>query len=542
MSTEKLVPARRLTLFPIPYFLFPVLAVLPLLFTGPSCGHDFDFHILSWFEAAQQLLHGHYPAWAYTPAWNAGEPRFVFYPPLSWLTGAVLGWVLPWHFVPIAYTWLALTLSGFTMHRLARRYVTESVANLAAIVYIMNPYMLFTAYERTAYGELLAAAWIPLLLTAILAPRANTLAIALPVGLLWITNAPAAVMGCYSLAILAVIRLAGLLKQRDGESRSFTLKTTAGVLLGLALAAFYVLPAAYERPEVQTAMATVQGMRIVDNTLFHHTTDPDHDVVLHTASMLAVLLLATTVATLLLLKHRLRIPLAILAAILAFLLTPWSLAIWHHAPELTFLQFPWRFLAILAAVMSFALGLAFRDRELSAWTSTLLAIFLAVGLIVPAWRIFRQVCDTPDTVEARLALFHSPLGTDPTDEYTPAAADNDVLRHTNPPYWLSMNPDSPAPAASDPAGLPDRFSVDVPTAETLILNRRDFPGWRITLNGKPATLDPPGTRDDGLIALPVPAGHDTVELSLHRGPDQTAGIILSGAALMAAFAIRRRPV
>ena len=34
-----------------------------------------------------------------------------------------------------------------------------------------NPYMLFTAYERTAYAELLAAAWIPLLLLAVLRER-----------------------------------------------------------------------------------------------------------------------------------------------------------------------------------------------------------------------------------------------------------------------------------------------------------------------------------------------------------------------------------
>ena len=55
------------------------LAILPLLLQGPSCGHDFDFHLLSWLEAATQLAHGGYPHWAYTPAYNAGEPRFLFY-------------------------------------------------------------------------------------------------------------------------------------------------------------------------------------------------------------------------------------------------------------------------------------------------------------------------------------------------------------------------------------------------------------------------------------------------------------------------------
>jgi hypothetical protein len=61
-----------------------LLAVLPLLLHGPSCGHDFDFHLLNWLEATSQLRHLGWPHWAYTPAYNAGEPRFLFYPPLSW--------------------------------------------------------------------------------------------------------------------------------------------------------------------------------------------------------------------------------------------------------------------------------------------------------------------------------------------------------------------------------------------------------------------------------------------------------------------------
>ncbi len=68
--------------------------------------------------------------------------------------------------------------------------------------------MLFTAYERTAYAELLAAVWIPLLLHAILREEVTIPRIAIPIALLWLTNAPAAVMSCYALALLAVVRIA----------------------------------------------------------------------------------------------------------------------------------------------------------------------------------------------------------------------------------------------------------------------------------------------------------------------------------------------
>src|SRR5712672_643040 len=154
----------------LPYLLIPLaafLATIPLLINGCSCGHDFDFHLLNWLEAARQFTQGNpHPHWAYTPAYNAGEPRFVFYPPLSWTLGAILGLLFPWPWTPILYTWLALTAAGFALHRLARDFATPTAALIAAMVYTVNPYMLFTAYERTAYAELLAAAFIPLLLQA----------------------------------------------------------------------------------------------------------------------------------------------------------------------------------------------------------------------------------------------------------------------------------------------------------------------------------------------------------------------------------------
>ena len=107
--------------------------------------------------------------------------------------------------VPAAFTWIALTLSGWSMLALARRFTSRSGALLVAVAYAANPYMLFTAYERTAFAELLAAAWMPWLLKALLAEEPRLLPVALPVALLWLTNAPAAVMGTYTLAILLAV-------------------------------------------------------------------------------------------------------------------------------------------------------------------------------------------------------------------------------------------------------------------------------------------------------------------------------------------------
>jgi hypothetical protein len=600
----------------LPYLLIPIaafLAILPLLIKGCSCGHDFDFHLLNWLEAARQFTQGNlHPHWAYTPAYNAGEPRFVFYPPLSWTIGAVLGLLFPWTWTPIVYTWLALTASGLALYRLARDFTTPTAALLAAVLYAVNPYMLFTAYERTAYAELLAAAFIPLLLQAVLRSRVTIPGIAIPIALLWLTNAPAAVMSCYALALLTLLRLAahfsnpipttassdrspttpgapyiaassrcvGIVQGTTAPAHLYpasalaqtslqlALNTIAGTALGLGLAAFYILPAAYQRRYVQIAMAIIPNMRIQDNFLFHRTGDAPHDQVLHTASLISLILITATIITLAIIyvtnkarvphplqSHRkpgpwasafarwggegwdprastrqsILLPLTILTITIALLLTPLTAPIWTHAPELAFLQFPWRLTAILAATLALTTATALRSLNLKPTTTAALSLIIAAALTFPAYHLFHQPCDEEDTIQSRLALFQSNKGTEPTDEYTPVNADNDSLAPANRPYWLTPDPNAEAPANTIPGPAPTHFGVNSPTPEDLILNLRDYPSWRITRNGTPITNHL--QRDDGLIAIPIPAGPSTIDITHTQTRDQTLGDILSLASL-----------
>ena len=535
-----------------PYqFLLPLaalIAVLPLILYGPSCGHDFDFHRLNWLEAAVQFRHGNlHPQWTFSPAWNAGEPRFTFYPPLSWTLGGLLSLFAPAYWTPALYTWIALTASGLTMHRLARSFAPPTASLLAATFYLANPYMLFTAYERTAYAELLAAAWIPLLFDAILRKQLTVPRIAVPIALLWLTNAPAAVMGCYAFALLAAIRIAQFFHTQQPKRIAAT--TAAGTLLGLGLSSVYLLPAAYERRYVQIAMAVIPGLRIQDNTLFHHTGDPDRDAVIHAASLLASLLLALTALALLQLQRtrreaprsrQLLLPLITLATAVAFLLTPLSLPLWQHLPELAFLQFPWRILALLTAVLSLTLACAFfPNLSLSPRKLSLAALALTAALTIPAWFAFHQACDAP--LPQLPSILQSHQGIEPTDEYTPLEADNDALAHTNPPYWLSPNPQAPAPTGNKPGPTPLRLQLTAPTPQFLILNLRDYPAWNVTLNHTP--LSAHEQRDDGLIAIAIPQGPINLTVHWRALPDHTLGLLLSllSAALLLAL-LRPRSV
>jgi hypothetical protein len=542
-------------LLPLLLPVLAALALLPLFSQGCSCGHDISFHLQSWLSAAQQFRHGTlYPAWATAPAFNAGEPRFVFYPPLSWTEGALLTFIAPFAATPALFTWLALSASGLGMYFVARRFATPAAAFLAAAIYMANPYMLFTGLERTAYGELLAAAWIPWLLGAALRDQPNFTEIAWPLALLWLTNAPAAVMGSYTLAIIGAVRLAIKLHRREPIA-PLLLNFTAGTALGLALAAFYLVPAAYERRFVQITMALVPGLSVPNNFIFAHTADAAHDFVNHQASHLALALLLTTIIALLFVHFRnstrsgtTTIALATTTLITAFLLIHISQPIWMHLPELAFLQFPWRWLMVLAATAALTLALAFnRLHELR--IALPLATAAVLTLTFSLSHHYLYACETNETPRATAQLYNTSHGTPPTDEYTPGIADNDILRFDSPAYWLTTNPEAfapqtiPNPNATQPdidfgtpppnetvsQPAPHHFTLNTPKPEYLILNLRDYPNWQVTRNQTehPAHIQ----RDDGLLAIALPAGSSTIDITWHTGADRELGTAISLLAL-----------
>jgi hypothetical protein len=96
---------------------------------------------------------------------------------------------------------------------------------------------------------------------------------------------------------------------------------------------------------------------------------------------------------------------------------------------------------------------------------------------------------------------------------------------------------SPPTQPTPPGPAPTHLTLTAPHAEDLILNLRDYPAWRITLNHAPAP--PRLSRPDGLIAIPIPAGPSTVDIHYTQTPDQTASDAITLLALAALLLILR---
>jgi len=88
---------------------------MPMLVFGYQRGHDLGIHLESWMDAAAQFHQGiWYPRWASEANYGFGEPRFIFYPPVSWALGGMLGLLLPWTVVPAIF----VPLPGVSMRGL----------------------------------------------------------------------------------------------------------------------------------------------------------------------------------------------------------------------------------------------------------------------------------------------------------------------------------------------------------------------------------------------------------------------------------------
>jgi hypothetical protein len=490
------------------------------------------------------------------------------------MLGAALGFVLPWTLVPVALTFLLLAGTGLATRALARLALGDGAATLAGCAALFSGYALFTAYERSAFGELAGGLWIPLLLLFILRDSnssaslwhrvfdRSTAPLALVVAAAWLSNPPVGVMASYALAAVALA--AALLSQ----SWAPVLRASIAVSLGLLFSAIYLVPVAWEQHWVSVQQITVDpSERLESNWLFARHADPSlalHDVELRRASFIAVAMIAVALIGLLVSWRRGQlparrswwIPLALIPFAILLLQFPISLPLWNLLPKLRYLQFPWRWLVVLEAPMGIFIAMAVwpaRRVPRAAVAAACAAVFLAAS--VASGVCFFQVCDDEDAVNSMLAVYRSGAGFEGSYEYVPPGADYSLLASGLPDACLVHDPAAilGVPAAADaddtpPVWNPGQHSCEATFAATrnlprhlriqavtghagyLVLRLRSYPAWQVKVNGRLIPSLPP--RGDGLMAVPVPQGPVDLTVDWSTTADVTAGRWLSGLAAL----------
>ena len=509
--------------------------VAPFSVRGVACGHDLTFHMNSWMEVAQQWRAGVlYPRWAPNANYGSGEPRFLFYPPLSWILGGALGSFIPWLFVPVAFDCCAVFLAGWAMHRTAREWFEEPDATLIAVAYAVNPYMLLTIYVRSAFAELLAASFLPLLVLWIVRDRPARdmfVPLALTIAGVWLTNVPAAIIASYVAVLLLVIVT---IWRRN--SRVF-LYGAGAIALGLLLSSFYIVPVLYEKTWITLSQFLSPGVRPAENFLFTRIGEPEHDSFLRALSWLAIgELMATAAAAGFAIRWRARhaklwCSLLISAGVALLMMLPVTSLAYRFMPDLRFLQFPWRWLLVVSvayAVFVITAVPEFRGR------SVLFAALL-LALIAVCNRALQPVCDPEDTPFMISNLFHTGYGYMGTDEYVPAGGDNYEIKPDFPAYRLrgleGGAPPSEARVSQFQSGIyRKQVTVDSPQPVAIVLRLMNYPAWSVHVNGR--SITPQSDDPTGRMVIALAAGRSEIDVRFVRTMDRWIGDGMSLAALM----------
>jgi hypothetical protein len=299
-------------------------------------------------------------------------------------------------------------------------------------------------------------------------------------------------------------------------------------------------------------------MRVEDSFLFAHTSNDFHDHVLHRASWILVgeMMVAVLLAFLAWKKQadgNARKVLTATLPVIFILQLPMSDFLWRAAPHMKFLQFPWRWIMALAVVGCALAAMV----NFAAKTRAAIAVVIALLAIGAGMRFF-QVCDDEDNVWAQVTAFHTGEGTEGTDEYQPAGADNStvqqhlplvrVLRGPQDDSAVSVNGENPEWQAGNAASIAATVNarhtngeswaiqVTTPQAGFAVLRLMDYPAWQVALDGQLLLTTRP-SRPDGLMTVPLGAGSHAIQIQWMTTRDVFIGRFVSTMALVALFGV-----
>ncbi len=561
--------------------LLAFVPVLPYAILGYA-GQDLPFHLSSWLDLRDAWITGRLaPGWSAAANLGLGDPHLTLYPPISLYLGGLLALLLPLRLVPAAFVYLCALVSGLTMHRAGGYFLHEEDRLPAAAVYMLSPYLVATALVRFAAAELLVLAWLPLFLLCFHqtlwppGPEAEPASSRLRPGILlavllaltWLTDIPAAIVLFY--ALLA----SGLVCAWLQRSPAPILRLALANALAAALAAFYLAPAFAERHWISAAalIAAEPGQLLLFIPPSGLPTAVRHSPLLFACWLFLCVEALLLVPAL----NRLRTPLQIgrrarsprvsflrsgpsttalspaaartatlatlaLAAVLFQL--PLAYPLWRYLPELPFVQFPFRFLAVLGAALPLLLfapqpEASHRARRTAGSCLALgsLSLIALLGYLSMTGLSHRRI--------PPLAAFAARGTTAP--EYLPAGTSPPT-----PPLSLdaaqpiaSIPGDTPACAAKATQHSPNlrafRTHASAPCRIRIALF--DYPYWRAfdeSLHPLHTARDP-----NGLLLVDIPAGDHLVAVSFHPASRvRTASALLSIlAATFAAVILLARP-
>jgi hypothetical protein len=546
-------------------------ALSPLYKSTLPRSFDGMFHLFRLLEI-DQLLHQLvlFPRWAPDFFYGYGYPVFDFVPHLPYYLADVphlLGIDLV-HSLLASFA-LAVLASGLAMFTFVRDVSGAKAAVVSAAAYMYAPFHLYDLLFRGHLPGAWAMVLFPLVLWAfrrlITEGRIRYLALgSLLYAASFLTHNPAHLIFTAFLLFYVVI----LLVFTPGHRSRTTIRVGTSLLLASGLAAFFWVPALWDRQFVQLErMVSAPELDYHNNFIsiaellaFPPTADtglmnPGVPNTLGPALVVLSAIAAMGIPRLHGRQERIHsvIFLCGLAGVM-FMVFPQSAPVWERIPILRYLMFPHRFLrlgALLMAGLSGAVTRLFTDDKRFFSPSFGVASLSVAALIISAFPIlyppyYDQLPLNPTySYMMEFERETGTVGTTSFGEYLPTWVEWVPTTSPLEPMYASSATVRRLERASIPQGatvLQEEYTplsasvrLRASTGFTALFNGLYFPGWIAYLDGQEVSLAP--SAGLGLITVPIPAGEHAVELRFADTPVWAASQAMSMVSIVALAAI-----
>lgn len=557
------------------------IAVVPFFFMGQSesggafelrmpTTHDMFLHYDQMRSFYNGLAAGElYPRWEEDTNRGFGAPTMSFYPPgVYYVTSAFYRVTGDWVRALLDAGLLMMVASAAGVYIYARGVMGRAAAAAAMAAYVFLPYHLADLYHRGALAELLGFVWMPLMLIfcdrLMKAPRSEEMASnggsmlisAAGLGLsyggfLW-SHPPTAYQ--FTLA-LGVYVLALAVMQREWRR---LIAVCGAMVLGLAVSAAYLLPAALEQNLIHKEFIS-ETWPYHDTYIFVHnlyTADLhrgffkllDWIWITGTAAIVggAIILLSKKRGALSCapaLRQRVR-AWVIVGGLASFMMTKASMPVGKLIPKIDIGVFTWRMLSITTLVVALLVGALVeasvkashegqrRERLLlRGLAGGMLLVFMSFSAIAVVWPVRNEQVFEAEPEHLNYATIPMTAPADPEElpEETPRAELAGERGKVTVEEWKPQHRVVRAELRED---------------DQLLVRTFNFPGWTATVDGRHTPIQ---TNEElGDMSIELPAGTHLVKLDfLDTTPRRVGGIItlVAGAIsalLIAIWAFQRR--
>lgn len=536
-----------------------LVAVLPVLIFGfPFFGIDSTINTIFYTNFAEQFWEGElYPRWLMKMNAGLGSPTFFYYPPMAYYLAIPFNFLSKidphgWYQLGIAAS-IGRIASGICAYLWLKRITSRTAAAIAAALYIWMPFHLaFDLYRRGGFAELWTFVWMPLILyfTHKISSGRKSAVVGLSVSyaLLIMTHLPTTL-------IFSLLPVFYALYLAEKNKKIMTVLLVSGaMMLGISLAAIYLLPAmimqSYVQMEVMFSDRLNYRNGFVFNSLQLRGTDAEFSWMVLDMAALAVCAYLICRAN----ANRINLSEAkfwlIVVGACIFMMIPFSRPLWELLPVLQKIQFPWRFNVVLCLLVTPLLALGFSTLEKPYFTpNKKIKIFVLILILVwipytviQVWRDYplpgymRE--DAVANVNRRIGLGIENPGFQnawsiPYKDKNPQLSEASVLSliektHQTDGKLIQIKVVEGTATTTVEEWKPRkiRLQVETPSGALLNVSQFYFPGWTARLDdGTELTVQ--SSTPDGLISVFVPTGNYQLTILLEPNFAEQTGKIIS---------------